>query len=371
MPHSEADPPPGAVPERAVPERAVPPARRVPADLLDCPPGLLDTTFDQLRTLLVVYETGSALRAARLLGREQSSVQKQLDTLNRNHQALCGEVLTLKQGRGRDYLFTPTGEDTARQARQTLGHWLDAVHQSRRRLGRMLTVGTTEFTLPVVSRAWERVSEEFGRREVEFKVTHVRTKDLWSRLESNEMDLICGTIVSTPEGDRRLRDHEVVEYARGRALLLTNLDESELPGPVARTSELAGLPLVVPPAGLIADFLAGWYGAAFQDRLNVVAGIDDVHYGLSLLRSGFVRGCMIVTESIGRRGAGPGEPGERPLRTVELHDDLEPKAELMTGVFVRRADLERYDGDHPLNRLWAAVHEDARLHRRPVPGAGG
>ena len=59
-------------------------------DRADLPTPLLDATFDQLRTLTVVYETGSALRAARVLEREQSSVQKQLDTLNRMFQRMCG-----------------------------------------------------------------------------------------------------------------------------------------------------------------------------------------------------------------------------------------------------------------------------------------
>ncbi|WP_242906185.1 LysR family transcriptional regulator [Actinomadura terrae] len=331
-------------------------------ELLDCPSGLLDTTFDQLRTLLVVHSTGSALRAARVLGREQSSVQKQLDTLNRNSQALCGEVLTVRQGRGKDFLFTPTGETTVELARQTIGSWLESIHWSRRRLGRMLTVGTTEFTLPIVSRAWDRVSEEFRQREVEFKVAHVRTKDLWSRLETKQVDLICGSIVSTPEGDRRLDEYEVIEYARGQALLLTNLSENELPDGPVRTSGLAGVPLVVPPAGLVADLLATWYGPNFRDRLSVVADIDDVHYGLSLLKSGFVRGCMIVTGSIGRGMAGQDDPDAVPLRAIKLRDDMEPRAELMTGAFVRRADLERYDAGHPLNRLWDAVREDVRTY---------
>ncbi len=331
-------------------------------ELLAGPSGLLDTTFDQLRTLLVVHETGSALRAARVLGREQSSVQKQLDTLNRNSQALCGEVLTVRQGRGKDFLFTPTGETTVELARTTFANWLESIHWSRRRLGRMLTVGTTEFTLPIVSRAWERVSEEFRQREVEFKVAHVRTKDLWSRLETKQVDLICGSIVSTPEGDLRLREYEVVEYARGRALLLTNLPAGELPDAPVETSRLPGIPLVVPPAGLVADLLATWYGPGYRERLNVVADIDDVHYGLSLLKSGFVRGCMIVTGSIGRGMAGQDDPDSVPLRAIGLHDDLEPKAELMTGAFVRRADLERYDAGHPLNRLWDAVREDVRTY---------
>lgn len=78
-------------------------------DLLGCSPHLLDLTWDQMRTLVVVHEEGTALAAARILGREQSSVQKQLDILNRNFQALTGELLVIKQGRGRELLFTPTG----------------------------------------------------------------------------------------------------------------------------------------------------------------------------------------------------------------------------------------------------------------------
>ena len=42
---------------------------------------LLDVTLDQLRTFIVVRETGSALKVAQTLGRELSSIQKQLDTL--------------------------------------------------------------------------------------------------------------------------------------------------------------------------------------------------------------------------------------------------------------------------------------------------
>src|SRR5690606_3077186 len=102
--------------------------------LLECPSGLLDMTFDQLRTLLVVHEKGNALRAARVLGREQSSVQKQLDTLNRNSQAICGEVLTVRQGRGKDFLFTPTGETVVELARTTRSEEHTSELQSRENL---------------------------------------------------------------------------------------------------------------------------------------------------------------------------------------------------------------------------------------------
>lgn len=94
-----------------------------PEALTETPTALLETTFDQLRTLIAVAETGSALQAARLLGREQSSVQKQLDTLNRNFQQICGELLVIKQGRGQQFLFTPSGRQFVALARRTLTGW--------------------------------------------------------------------------------------------------------------------------------------------------------------------------------------------------------------------------------------------------------
>jgi molybdenum-dependent DNA-binding transcriptional regulator ModE len=63
---------------------------------------LLELTFDQLRTLVVVQEAGSANGAARILDREQSSVQKQIDTLNRSFQRMESGVLYLpRYGPGR------------------------------------------------------------------------------------------------------------------------------------------------------------------------------------------------------------------------------------------------------------------------------
>src|SRR5262249_10801715 len=132
--------------------------RTVGSGLLDTTlgSGLLDTTFDQLRTLLLVADTGSAQQAARLLGREQSSVQKQLDTLNRNFQRMCGELLVKKQGRGQPFLFTPSGQSFVDLVRATLGSWQAAINDARRRLGQTIAVGTTEFTLGLLGRVWQR-----------------------------------------------------------------------------------------------------------------------------------------------------------------------------------------------------------------------
>ncbi|MEU5694232.1 LysR family transcriptional regulator [Actinosynnema sp. NPDC020468] len=325
--------------------------------LLHASPMLMDTTFDQLRTLIAVYETRSALRAARVLGREQSSVQKQVDTLNRNFRQLCGEPLVVKQGRGKDVLITPTGEALVELAKTTLTDWLDSIHECRRKLGTTLTVGTTRFMLDSLAKAWHHVADDFRQRDVELKVVHIRTRDIWSKLESKEVDIVCGSVVTQAGGDSGFEEFDVIEWRRGGLALLTNLPPHRL-GTAVGTGELPRLPLVVPGDGLIAEFLRGWFGPDYRNELDIAAEIDEIQYGMSLLRSGLVEGCMIVTSGLGvvaannelREGSG--------LRVVELKNDRKPQLERLVGVFARKDERAKFPADHPLNLLWAAFQRE-------------
>lgn len=342
------------------------------SDRWQYPTALLDTTMDQLRTLLAVHEAGTALGAARLLGREQSSVQKQLDTMNRNFGALCGEPLVLKRGRSQNVLFTATGESLAGLARGTLKDWREEVRDCRRRLGSGLVVGSTRYTLGFLLNAVELVTEEFKSRGVELKVEHVRTRDLLERLDAKELDLVCGSVLTTAGRDGRLDGFEVMEWRRGGLSLVTNLDAGELPGPAVPVGELPALPLAVSADGLIPGFLRGWFGSRYRQELHIAAEIDTVQYGLELLSSGVVRGCVLVTQGIGdavadgrlRTGAG--------LRTLELTDDIGPELEVLVGVFVRDGERAALDAAHPLNVVWNALAgENARwrrVMRKGMPG---
>lgn len=332
--------------------------------MLQSPLELMDTTMDQLRTLIMVHEAGTALRAARVLGREQSSVQKQLDTMNRNFRELCGEPLVLKQGRGKDVLFTGTGEALVALARGTLGDWLDGIHESRRRLGTTLAVGATRLTLGHLAAAGERVAEEFRRRAIELKVGHVRTRDVLAKLRAQEVDLVCGTVVTRPDGDRELEAFEVMEWRRSGVSLLTNLPASGLPGPTVPTSELRTLPLVVSAGGQMAGVLRTWFGAEYRDTLRIAAEIDTVNYGLELLRSGVLRGCMLVTKGVADAAGDPGVAYGRGLRAVELVNDTGPRLEVLLGAFARRGERAHYDAAHPLNLLWNALAEGNARWRR-------
>ncbi|MFD9907788.1 LysR family transcriptional regulator [Streptomyces sp. NPDC059063] len=322
------------------------------------PAALLDTTMDQLRTLLAVHETGTALAAARQLGREQSSVQKQLDTMNRTFGALCGEALVLKRGRGKDVLFTATGELLVDLARSTLSAWTDGIHDARRRLGRTLSVGSTRYTLGFLLDAVERVSDVYERRGVDLKVTHVRTGDLFARLNSKELDLVCGSVVVTQGQEAELDPYEVIEWRRSGLSILTNLPPERLPGPSVQASDLPGLPLVVSAGGLIARFLTAWYGADFRKEMTIAAEIEAAHYGFELLRSGVVSGAMLVTRGIGEAAESGSLPEAGGLRRLDVVGDVGPRTEVLVGVFTRGGDRASYDAQHPLNLLWDALAKD-------------
>jgi DNA-binding transcriptional LysR family regulator len=326
--------------------------------LLSCPPMLLDVTFDQLRTLVVVQEAGSANGAARILGREQSSVQKQIDTLNRLFQRMCGELLVVKQGRGQPFLFTPSGTAVVEQGRTLLADWQAGVNDARRRIGKTVAIGTTEFTLPFVGMVWERVAEEFQAREIEVNVLHMRTKDSFTRLDAKEVDLLCGGFASLAGQDDIPADYEFLQWRREGIVLLTNLPKRELPVPAVNVARLPDVPLVVPSGGVIVDFLRRWYGNDYRSRLTITATIDDIYYGLALLRSKMTFGCMLVSASIGQAAVDGRLPGGPDVRLVDLGPDFDPTLEVVTGTFARSGEREVFDQSHPLNLLWQAFTDE-------------
>lgn len=145
---------------------------------LDGEPALFDTTLDQLRTL-VVHETGTALGAARVLGREQSSVQKQLGTMNRNFGELCGEPLVRKQGRGVN-VFVHRDRKGAGGSREP--HAGDLAGRDAR--------------MPAEARANpDRRDHPVHPRLSE--MVHVRTRNLLEKHASRQVDLVCGSVLDT------------------------------------------------------------------------------------------------------------------------------------------------------------------------------
>jgi DNA-binding transcriptional LysR family regulator len=343
-------------------------AAEVLAVLLDSPPEMLDVSLDQLRTLAVVHTTGTAQRAAHALGREQSSVQKQLDNLNKAATRLVGEALVVKQGRGKDFLFTPSGEEAVAMARQTLLTWTDSLHRSRRRVGSTVTFGTTEFTVQFLGAVWPALREDFERRGVHLNIEHVRTRDLWRKLDGKKVDLVCGSFAAEP-GRPPTLDYDFLEWHRERVALLTNLSPRELPDTPVSADRLPGLPLLASTAGLLAQFLSRWYGPDYRGLLHVIADIDSLNYGLNLLTSQLLHGCLLTTERVADAAIEGRLPGHG-LRKIDLAEDYHPRLEIVTGLFARKGERDRYTLEHPLNLLWNAFADATPTRTVPtsLPG---
>jgi hypothetical protein len=141
---------------------------------------------------------------------------------------------------------------------------------------------------------------------------------------------------------------------------LTNLPRRELAGNSVGREKLPSIPLVIPSSGVIVHFLSRWYGSGFHNKLTIATTIDDIYYGLALLRSGMTYGCMIVSTAIGRASVEGRLPGGPDFRLVAFADDFDPMLELVTGVFARKGERAQYAPTHPLNLLWGAFDEESR-----------
>jgi DNA-binding transcriptional LysR family regulator len=256
------------------------------------------------------------------------------------------------KGRGKNFLFTPAGEESVAQATATLTAWTDTLHLIRRRVGSTVTVGTTEFTVEFLGQVWLGLRSDFERRGIRLKIEHVRTRDLWAKLNAKQVDLVCGSFAAE-RGQPPSLDYDFIEWHRERVALLTNLTTRELPDTPVSAAALSALSLLAPTAGLLAQFLSRWYGPDYRGRLTVIADIDSLNYGLNLLSTGLLHGCLLTTDRVADAAVTGRLPGAN-LRKISLAEDYQPALDIVTGIFGRPHERYRYAHDHPLNLLWQA-----------------
>lgn len=212
---------------------------------------------------------------------------------------------------------------------------------------------------------WPTLREDFERRGVHLNIEHVRTRDLWRKLDGKKVDLVCGSFAAEPGRPPSL-DYDFLEWHRERVALLTNLPPRELPDTPVTADRLPNLPLLAPTAGLLAQFLSRWYGLDYRGVLDVIAEIDSLNYGLNLLASRLLHGCLLTTERVADAALEGRLPGQG-LRKIALADDYQPRLEIVTGIFARKGERDRYATDHPLNLLWNAFAE--ATPSRDIPSA--
>ena len=170
---------------------------------------------------------------------------------------------------------------------------------------------------------------------------------------------MCGGFASAAGRAEVPIGYDFLEWHRDGLILLSNLPKRELPVRAVGIDRLPGVPLIIPSGGVIVDFLKRWYGSDYRSRLTIAATIDDIYYGLALLRSRMAYGCMIVSGGIGKAAMDGSLPGGPDLRLIAFAEDFDPMLELVTGMFARHGERERFEPAHPLNVLWNAFAEQA------------
>ena len=335
-------------------------------ELVQLEDALLQLTFDQLRTVVVLGKKKSALRAATELGRDQSSVQKQLETLNKRFEQLCGEAVARPTRRGRDLEFTRTGEWLIALADSLLAEWHAELQAHRLHLGNTIAVGATPFILDFLPKAWNRMVRTLERDGVELSVRHVHTSEVRRALEDKSLDLVLGGVLldrgsETIESD----EYDFLPWNRQPFVVLSNYPRSEFPGPKATPEDLRKLTLLRPENGIIHEFMIRWYGAEYERRLDVFPVSGDVLFKLSLLRSNSVRAWIPVPEYLVKS---PERYG-RGLIKLPLHAPDFPDLHVVAGVLMRRHDRGALSEQHPLNVIWKLFEDEARTSmprgRRP------
>lgn len=301
-------------------------------------------TVDQLRTYVAVYETGSTRTAAlRILKRDQSSVEKQLKTLEEHFWNFNKERLIIKpSARGAELQFTRGGERVYELARKIL----EEFRSTRTQLEKIyrLRIAITKFTIPLLAEIdepiWKRL-KQFGRQP-EQELIHIRSEHIQKCLEDPTIDFALGGILT---GEPIERNIEFVRWNTEKFVLLSNVPLGDAKIDVKQLRS-AGLPLILRTDGVMKHFVARALGG--PEGLNVVEWCNDVQFGLDLLRLRVREACMICSEFIAEEAAKRIE-SEGALHTYQfvgcdlLHE---------RGLFRRAGTDELYEPTHPVRIFW-------------------
>lgn len=350
----------------------LPEERLSDAELIELPKELMDISFELLYELILVHRLGSPKIAADSTERhgQATTVVRRLDTLNTAFEHLCGEELSTKRGRGEDYVFTPTGEAVVAWSEHLFHSWYHKVEGERARVGEKLRVATTAFTLPILGQLWGLFLERI-ETAVKPEFVQIRTAEFERMLRKREVDLVLAGLPSfsgvydVPTGFR------FQPWNRETVRVLTNLPPDELPGTSVSGRDLCFRKLVLPGVGFMRD-VAERLARSYDFELRPAATISDVYYGVNALRFGLVKGCMLVTESVGKwaLNAVTGDvqhPTPHRLRVLSV--ETKDKAEVVAGLFGR--EEEDRAADHPLHMFWSLFCEmSPELRNDPAANDG-
>ena len=304
----------------------------------------VSVTVDQLRSYVAVHETGSTRTAAlHILKRDQSSVEKQLKTLDEHFWNFNKERLIIKPStRGGELRFTRGGEKVYELARNIL----EQFRSTRTHLQKVyrLRLAITKFTIPLLAEVadpiWKRLSQ--SGRQPDRELIHVGSEQLQKCLQDPTIDFALGGIIS---GQPIENGVEFARWNTERFVLLTNfpLGSDKIDIKQLRSSNL---PLILrtdgPMRALVSRALGGTEG------LNVVELCTDLQFGVDLLRLKVREACLICSEFIAS------EVTKRVDAARVLHSYQFSGCDFFhqRGLFRRAGTDDLYEPTHPVRVFW-------------------
>ncbi len=328
---------------------------------------LLNLNLNQLRSLAVVHLLGSGGAAGDALSRQASQIHDQMKILNDVFKAACRNVLAHQTGRGKNYDFTPAGEGFAKWSAETLRDLFGRVREQRRRADNVMVIATTSFSLPLLSQVWADVRKELPG--VELEPLQIRTRDFWHVLRTGEANLVIGARVIDAQKDNIDPEFEMIRWRDDTAAVLLPVHHDFADAGHIDFENLRKIDLLLPKSGIIIDFVEAAYGSEWRTILKAGPVIEDVSYGINLLRSGISRRGMLMIRSVAdwaTKGGGTPDvmyPNKTKvdLVAVPLGGQFD-RWKFVSGLVALHRDLETLPENHPVRCFWRMFKVRAEEH---------
>jgi DNA-binding transcriptional LysR family regulator len=309
---------------------------------------LLPLTIDQLRTFIAICHERSVRRGGISIGRDQSSVEKQLKKIEDHFRNMSDSGLFLRPShRGADVHLTEAGERVLGLATSIFDAMLETCSELRKlRHERPIRFAITTFMIAVLNEVQPLAVQEFAKKGIRLsrELIHVRSNNIQTVIaQDRSIDFALGGIIAE-EGEAAAVDDDLVfhEWRREDLVLLSNAGiENDVVGmdQIARGE----IPMILPRQGVINELVSRQFGGPPFGSLNVVEWCDDVHFALDLLHLQIYEAAMIATDYIASRAME--RPGSGHLK---LHRLSGCDYRLRVGIFTRRGEIEVYNRNHPI-----------------------
>jgi DNA-binding transcriptional LysR family regulator len=326
---------------------------------------LLSLTLDQLSTFSVICEKKSIRHAALAIGRDQSSVEKQLQTMDRNFEKVVNEKLVLKpKQRGAKLHLTRAGMNVCSLAQNVLLTAADAATGLQKlQQNYSIRIGLTTFVIPILTQVEEEISKKFARSGAKLtrELRSLRPHELQlSLLQDRSLDFCLGGIMFRPN-ERYPVDEglDFVEWRKEEMVLLSNW---KLPSNDISISDLftSRTPLLLSSNGAIRDFIV--HLGKDPNELNVVETCTDLHFALDLLRHSSRDYCTIAPEHVVKYAKALPEG-----RRIHEYHFKDRQFCAVLGLFRRKGEEEHLSDTHPVKMFWEVFADMAkRKCRREV-----